>query len=107
MLIIDCILFLHLSILFSPESCMVFQQPTAVPPPPPEILKREAAQESEVTKQMANTSSAASPPKVDFATDLFNMLSMDDPSEGPSESANNDDNDWAGFQGILTAFTLL
>ncbi|XP_057539956.1 ADP-ribosylation factor GTPase-activating protein AGD5 isoform X2 [Amaranthus tricolor] len=72
--------------------------PTAAPPPPPEILKREAAQESEVTKQMANTSSAASPPKVDFATDLFNMLSMDDPSEGPSESANNDDNDWAGFQ---------
>lgn len=51
-----------------------------------------------MTKQVANPSSAASPPKVDFATDLFNMLSMDDSSEIPSESANNDDNAWAGFQ---------
>lgn len=39
----------------------------------------------------------ASPPKVDFATDLFNMLSMDGPSENGSDTCH-DDNAWAGFQ---------
>lgn len=40
------------------------------------------------------------PPKVDYATDLFNMLSMDVPKENGSESASTttDDNLWAGFQ---------
>ncbi|XP_021758733.1 probable ADP-ribosylation factor GTPase-activating protein AGD5 [Chenopodium quinoa] len=66
--------------------------------PQHEIQKPEATvQEPEVIEQAANTASAP-PPKVDFATDLFNMLSMDDPSESPPESANNDDNGWAGFQ---------
>ncbi|XP_068644461.1 ADP-ribosylation factor GTPase-activating protein AGD5-like [Aristolochia californica] len=37
-----------------------------------------------------------SPPKVDLATDLFNMLSMDSPGENGSESSSVDD--WAGFQ---------
>lgn len=36
--------------------------------------------------------------KVDIATDLFNMLSMDDPKENGSESAAADDSTWAGFQ---------
>ncbi|MCL7041806.1 hypothetical protein MKW94_028265 [Papaver nudicaule] len=40
----------------------------------------------------------ASPPKVDFATDLFNMLSMDGPSENGSDTSPHDDNGWAGFQ---------
>ncbi|XP_019108107.1 ADP-ribosylation factor GTPase-activating protein AGD5 isoform X2 [Beta vulgaris subsp. vulgaris] len=82
------------------------EQAAPAPLPQHEIQKPEAAvQESEMTKQVANPSSAASPPKVDFATDLFNMLSMDDSSEIPSESANNDDNAWAGFQSAAQAST--
>ncbi|KAI3457508.1 hypothetical protein Pfo_014171 [Paulownia fortunei] len=38
-----------------------------------------------------------SPPKVDYATDLFNMLSMDDSVESGA-GASGDDNTWAGFQ---------
>ncbi|KAK6134516.1 hypothetical protein DH2020_031750 [Rehmannia glutinosa] len=38
-----------------------------------------------------------SPPKVDYATDLFNMLSMDD-SVDNGAVASGDDNTWAGFQ---------
>ncbi|KAJ6796546.1 putative ADP-ribosylation factor GTPase-activating protein AGD5 [Iris pallida] len=40
----------------------------------------------------------APPPKVDYATDLFNMLSMDCPSGNQSESSSTDNNTWAGFQ---------
>jgi stromal membrane-associated protein len=49
---------------------------------------------TEAAKKVAD----ASAPKVDFATDLFNLLSMDGPSENGSEVASNDDNGWAGFQ---------
>lgn len=38
------------------------------------------------------------PPKVDYATDLFNMLSMDCPSGNRPESSSHEDNAWAGFQ---------
>lgn len=38
------------------------------------------------------------PPKVDYATDLFNMLSMDGPSGNQPESSSCDNNAWAGFQ---------
>ncbi|KAK6132634.1 hypothetical protein DH2020_033623 [Rehmannia glutinosa] len=38
-----------------------------------------------------------SPPKVDFATDLFSMLSMDGSGENAT-GASGDDNTWAGFQ---------
>ncbi|KAI4333722.1 hypothetical protein L6164_018495 [Bauhinia variegata] len=51
----------------------------------------------ETTKQPAETAYDI-PPKVDFATDLFNMLSMDGPIENGSETASGDDNNWAGFQ---------
>lgn len=86
---------------------MVLQQAAPAPPSQPEIPKGEATQDSDVNKQVANAPSATSPPKVDFATDLFNLLSMGDPSENPSESANNNDNDWAGFQGMHTKFNFL
>ena len=52
----------------------------------------------EVTKPAADTTPVATPPKVDYATDLFNMLSMDGPSENGSEAVSADDNSWAGFQ---------
>ncbi|XP_057528443.1 ADP-ribosylation factor GTPase-activating protein AGD5-like isoform X2 [Amaranthus tricolor] len=80
------------------QSCMVLQQAAPAPSSQPEIPKLEATQDSDVNKQVANAPSAACPPKVDFAADLFNLLSMDNPSESPSGSANNNDNDWAGFQ---------
>lgn len=44
----------------------------------------------------------APPPKVDYATDLFNMLSMDCPSGNHSESSSTDNNSWAGFQSAET-----
>ncbi|XP_073143224.1 ADP-ribosylation factor GTPase-activating protein AGD5-like isoform X2 [Henckelia pumila] len=40
---------------------------------------------------------AVAPPKVDYATDLFNMLSMDSSSENAA-GASGDDDSWAGFQ---------
>ncbi|CAK9183060.1 unnamed protein product [Ilex paraguariensis] len=63
--------------------------------PQQEIQKAELAAPAESTKQVAE---AVSPPKVDYATDLFNMLSMDGPSENGSVAASADDNAWAGFQ---------
>ncbi|XP_058747327.1 ADP-ribosylation factor GTPase-activating protein AGD5-like isoform X1 [Vicia villosa] len=48
------------------------------------------------------------PPKVDFATDLFDMLSMDDPNEKGSDAADttaDDDNNWAGFQSAAETST--
>ena len=53
---------------------------------------------TEASKKVADAAPAVSAPKVDFATDLFNLLSMDGPSENGSEVASNDDNGWAGFQ---------
>ncbi|KAM0943938.1 putative Arf GTPase activating protein [Dioscorea sansibarensis] len=47
----------------------------------------------------------AATPKVDYATDLFNMLSMDDASENESGSSQNDDGAWAGFQSAAAETT--
>ncbi|KAF4377727.1 hypothetical protein F8388_004556 [Cannabis sativa] len=62
-----------------------------------------AVRQPEPTKQAPNSTPAAAPlpivtPKFDYATDLFNMLSMDGPNENGSETASTDDNAWAGFQ---------
>lgn len=59
------------------------------------------------TSQTAATVSNP-PPKVDFATDLFDMLSMDDPNEKGSyaaDAAADDDNNWAGFQSAAETST--
>ncbi|XP_022717030.1 probable ADP-ribosylation factor GTPase-activating protein AGD5 isoform X2 [Durio zibethinus] len=54
---------------------------------------------AEATKPAVVTASTVTPPKFDYATDLFNMLSMDDgPSENGSGAASSDDHNWAGFQ---------
>lgn len=61
--------------------------------------------QAETTKQAPDVVQSA-PVKVDFATDLFDMLSMDDPGEngsapasaGACATATADDNNWAGFQ---------
>lgn len=59
--------------------------------------KAEAAVPSaELAKEVVDT---VSPPKVDFATDLFDMLSMDDgPTEKVPVAASSADDLWAGFQ---------
>ncbi|GLT74757.1 hypothetical protein SLA2020_465350 [Shorea laevis] len=60
----------------------------------------------EATTQTVDAAPAVTPPKVDYATDLFDMLSMDDgPSENNSEAAAGDDNAWAGFQSAGEAST--
>ncbi|CAA0815937.1 Probable ADP-ribosylation factor GTPase-activating protein AGD5 [Striga hermonthica] len=58
-------------------------------------LETKPAAPTETSKPAAET---LSPPKVDYATDLFNMLSMDDSVENTT-NVSGDDNTWAGFQG--------
>ncbi|XWS09932.1 hypothetical protein CRYUN_Cryun39dG0032300 [Craigia yunnanensis] len=82
-----------------------------VPPKGPDqvipIQKPEpAVAPAEATKPSAETAPTVKAPKFDFATDLFNMLSMDDgPSENGSGAASTDDNNWAGFQSAGEAST--
>ncbi|XP_075083163.1 ADP-ribosylation factor GTPase-activating protein AGD5 isoform X2 [Nicotiana tabacum] len=54
----------------------------------------------ESAKQVAEV---AYPPKVDIATDLFDMLSMDSPNDNGAEAASVDDNSWTGFQSAQEA----
>ncbi|KAH9603199.1 hypothetical protein KSS87_021919 [Heliosperma pusillum] len=79
----------------------------SIPSPPKGIQQASLVSQShheavvpqaEITKPVVDTPPVAAPPKVDFATDLFDMLSMDDASENTSDSTNNVDNSWAGFQ---------
>ncbi|KAL7186367.1 hypothetical protein ACSBR2_028166 [Camellia fascicularis] len=83
--------------------------PESVIPPPKSqqiIQKSEpVVSYAESAKQAADSSPAVSPPKVDFATNLFDMLSMDGPSENGSEAASADDNAWAGFQSAAEGST--
>ncbi|CAK7327547.1 unnamed protein product [Dovyalis caffra] len=68
------------------------------------IEKAEPMEEAtEAAKKVADAAPTVSPPKVDFATDLFDLLSMDGPSENGSEAAANDDSGWAGFQSAAVA----
>ncbi|KAI5420462.1 ADP-ribosylation factor GTPase-activating protein AGD5 isoform X1 [Lathyrus oleraceus] len=70
-----------------------------VEPPVPQVQPE--------TSQMTDTVHNP-PPKVDFAMDLFDMLSMDDPNEKGSDVADataDDDNNWAGFQSAAETST--
>ncbi|KAK6132836.1 hypothetical protein DH2020_033435 [Rehmannia glutinosa] len=62
--------------------------------PTPVTDKMEPAAPAEPLKQVQDITT---PPKVDFATDLFSMLSMDGSGENAT-GASGDDNTWAGFQ---------
>ncbi|ONK75983.1 uncharacterized protein A4U43_C03F22610 [Asparagus officinalis] len=80
------------------------------PKPVPVLPKADHPQSPEVTPAKVEASppkvepsppkvdASPPPPKVDYATDLFNMLSMDGPSSNQPESSPSDDNAWAGFQ---------
>ncbi|PNT13162.1 hypothetical protein POPTR_011G127000v4 [Populus trichocarpa] len=80
--------------------------PEQVTPAKPQQVVEKAepmVEATEAAKKVADAAPAVSAPKVDFATDLFNLLSMDGPSENGSEVASNDDNGWAGFQSAAVA----
>lgn len=73
-------------------------QPLPVPKvvSPPQPAKTPA--KVDATPPKVHQPSVAPPPKVDYAIDLFNMLSMDGTTEKEPESSSNDDNAWDGFQ---------
>ncbi|KAL9366451.1 hypothetical protein Peur_037650 [Populus x canadensis] len=87
-----------------PAPPRAFEQVTAPAKPQQVVEKAEPmAEATEAAKKVADAAPAVSPPKVDFATDLFDLLSMDGPTENGSEAAANDDNSWAGFQSAAVA----
>ncbi|KAJ7981690.1 Arf GTPase activating protein [Quillaja saponaria] len=80
-----------------------------LPPKGPEqvthVPKPHHVEKVEAAKQAADAPKVVSPPKFDYATDLFTILSMDGPSGNGSEAAADDDNSWAGFQSAEEALT--
>ncbi|PIA25907.1 hypothetical protein AQUCO_10300001v1 [Aquilegia coerulea] len=85
-----------------PAPTKVSNQVSADPKPAEVVKKPQPVVQVESTTQIANIPTPAPPPKVDYATDLFNMLSMSGPSENGSASSH-DDNAWAGFQSAESA----
>ncbi|KAJ0966012.1 hypothetical protein J5N97_027150 [Dioscorea zingiberensis] len=86
-------------------------QVSSLPKAVPTFPKVESSQSPEIVSAKIQTLSvkvdsqptkvdtpATAPSKVDYAADLFNMLSMVDVSENGSGSSQNDDSAWAGFQ---------
>ncbi|KAK6777082.1 hypothetical protein RDI58_023799 [Solanum bulbocastanum] len=77
-----------------------------LPPRGPEQVSSGVVphQTSQTTQPIAVTESAkqvaevADPPKVETATDLFDMLSMDSPSNNCASAAPVEDNTWTAFQ---------
>ncbi|XP_019443985.1 PREDICTED: probable ADP-ribosylation factor GTPase-activating protein AGD5 isoform X1 [Lupinus angustifolius] len=72
-----------------------------------EKVEQVAPQPPAETSNQATDTAQNTPPKVDYAVDLFNMLSMDSPSVNGSQAAaaTADDNNWAGFQSAPEAST--
>ncbi|GJU98602.1 probable ADP-ribosylation factor GTPase-activating protein AGD5 [Tanacetum coccineum] len=70
-------------------------------PVPPKAFKpvtRKSEPVVSVAETVKETARVATPPQVEVATDLFDMLSMEDgPAESGSEATSSDDL-WAGFQ---------
>lgn len=85
---------------------LIFEQVTPVPTTQDVQKVEPVMPQAPVAKKAAESAPATTPPKVDYATDLFNMLSMDGPNENGSETAV-EDNSWAGFQCMSLIFLLL
>ncbi|XVF12341.1 hypothetical protein REPUB_Repub08aG0108200 [Reevesia pubescens] len=78
-----------------------------VPPKGPAQKTEPVVTPAESTKLAVESSPTVTPTKFDYATDLFDVLSMDDgPIENGSVAASTDDNNWAGFQSAREAFPL-
>lgn len=71
------------------------KQIAPAPVPQQVIQKPEQSTPAEPSKQVTD---AVISPKVDYATDLFNMLSLDGSNENASCEASAEDISWAGFQ---------
>ncbi|KAF2314286.1 hypothetical protein GH714_025036 [Hevea brasiliensis] len=82
----------RISIPFPPKG------PEQVTPPKPQQVIQKIESKAEPGELTKNVATATPAPKIDYATDLFNMLSVDGTSENCSEAASSDDNGWAGFQ---------
>ncbi|GMY37241.1 ADP-ribosylation factor GTPase-activating protein AGD5-like [Fagus crenata] len=69
-------------------------------PKPQERLQKSepVVTKAELAKQAAPATPAVPPPKVDYATELFNLLSIKDSGQNGSETSAADDNAWANFQ---------
>ncbi|THG19992.1 ADP-ribosylation factor GTPase-activating protein AGD5-like [Camellia sinensis] len=64
-----------------------------------------ATSKTELGKQGTNATQVSSSSKVDYATDLFNLLSMGNSSENKSEPSIADENAWVVFQSPETTST--
>ncbi|XP_062189014.1 ADP-ribosylation factor GTPase-activating protein AGD5-like isoform X2 [Phragmites australis] len=78
----------------SPQPKVEPPVPKVASPPQPE----KSPAQVDATRPKVQKPSVAPPPKVDYATDLFNMLTMDGTTEKESELSSNDDSAWDGFQ---------
>ncbi|CAL5200819.1 unnamed protein product [Lathyrus oleraceus] len=91
-----------------PAPRKVPEQVTPAPQPQDtEKVKPVPPQQQAVTSKPSIDTVQSTPPKVDYATDLFNMLSMDDANANGSKAAGAtaDDNNWAGFQSAAEVST--
>ncbi|XP_047338169.1 ADP-ribosylation factor GTPase-activating protein AGD5-like [Impatiens glandulifera] len=57
-----------------------------------------ASKPDSTSTHVVDSIASASPPKVDYATDLFNMLSVHETTDNGSDTTTTDDTAWAGFQ---------
>ena len=69
-------------------------------PKPQERLQKSepVVTKAELAKQAVTATPAVPPPKVDYATELFNLLSMGDSGQKGSETSAANDNAWVSFQ---------
>ncbi|XP_062160915.1 ADP-ribosylation factor GTPase-activating protein AGD5-like [Alnus glutinosa] len=89
-----------------PVAVEVSHQVISDPKPQERLLKSEpVVTKAELAKQEATTTPAVPPPKVDYATDLFNLLFMEDSGQNDSETNSADDTMWANFQSAKANLT--
>lgn len=82
-----------------PVAVEVSQQVISDPKPQERLQKSEpVVTKAELAKQAVTATPAVPPPKVDYATELFNLLSMGDSGQKGSETSAADDNAWVSFQ---------
>lgn len=73
------------------------------------MLPHQTSQRTEpiaVTESAKQVAEVSNPPKVDIATDLFDMLSMDSPNDNSASAASVADNSWTAFQCMLSTILL-
>lgn len=81
-----------------PVAVEVSQQVISDPKPQERLQKSEpVVTKAELAKQAVTVTPAVPPPKVDYATELFNLLSMGDSGQKGSETSAVDDNAWVSF----------